>query len=163
MVRAIVKITAAPSNAQISLARKGTDTTCQGCGMFGHDVYTSGCDKCAQYILIKRFLERHPDQISPLISKYQKHQSERAKSCQSRPDREKESFKENQKFKKTHRYPLRSNNKACVKKLLFWTSLPALMTNIVQSKKPLLMHWILLLNRHHHSTNDRLEIKLQLL
>ena len=117
MVRAIVKITAAPSNAQISLARKGTDTTCQGCGMFGHDGYTSGCGKCAQYILIKRFLERHPDQISPLISKYQKHQSERAKSRQSRPDRDKESFKENQKFKKTHRYPLRSNNKARVKKL----------------------------------------------
>ena len=78
-IQAIIKLVAAPSNAQISVARKGTDGTCPGCGMFGHDLFTSGCGKCAQYVLIRRFLEKNPDQISPLLSKYKKHQAERAK------------------------------------------------------------------------------------
>ena len=79
VIQAIIKLVSTPSNAQISALRQGTDGMCPGCGMFGHDVFTSGCDKCAQFVLIQRFLEKNPDQIKPLISKYRKHQGERAK------------------------------------------------------------------------------------
>jgi hypothetical protein len=80
LVKAIVNVTAAPTNAQIKLARQGVAENCEGCGMYGHNVFKTGCDKCAQYILIKRFLEKNEDSVKPILSKYRKHQLERSKA-----------------------------------------------------------------------------------
>jgi hypothetical protein len=74
LVKAIVNVTAAPTNAQIKLAREGVAENCEGCGMWGHNVFKTGCDKCAQYILIKRFLEKNEDSVKPILTKYKKHQ-----------------------------------------------------------------------------------------
>ena len=68
--QAIVKVTSDPTTAQAMVAREGVDEMCEGCGMFGHNIYKSGCDRCAQYILIKRYLEKNPGNDKSIISKY---------------------------------------------------------------------------------------------
>jgi hypothetical protein len=110
LVKAIVNVTAAPTNAQIKLARQGVAENCEGCGMYGHNVFKTGCDKCAQYILIKRFLEKNEDSVKPILSKYRKHQLERSKSRKKlAPEGQKDG-----KFK--HKYNTRMS-KSRVKKL----------------------------------------------
>ena len=44
--------------------------------MYGHD--KTGCDRCAQYILIKRYLEKNPDKEKAILFKYRKHQKDLA-------------------------------------------------------------------------------------
>ena len=112
--QAIVKVTSDPTTAQAMVAREGVDEMCEGCGLFGHNIYKSGCDRCAQYILIKRYLEKNPGNDKSIISKYKKHQKERA---EERKEKNKK-FKEKKPAKPSQgkRYNTRYN-KAKVQKI----------------------------------------------
>ena len=58
-------------------ARDSVDKLCKGCGKFGHDIYHQGCDFCAQLAIALKFLEKHPNEIKEIISKYMSYQRER--------------------------------------------------------------------------------------
>ena len=74
LVQAIVKAASDQSNGRNSLARERIDELCEGCGMYGHNVYQTGCDRCAQYIMIKQYLENNPNHVRTILNKYKKHQ-----------------------------------------------------------------------------------------
>jgi hypothetical protein len=59
--------------------RQGVAENCEGCGMYGRNIFKTRCDKCAQYIFIKRFLENNEDSIKLILAKYRKHQLEWSK------------------------------------------------------------------------------------
>ena len=84
LAKAIIHAATDSTEAKVLLARKGIDKTCPGCGMYGHDVFQTGCDKCAKYILIKQFLDKYPNSLNKIVSKYKEHQSERKKSRNER-------------------------------------------------------------------------------
>ena len=60
--------------------RDSVDKLCKGCGKFGHDIYHQGCDFCAQLAIALKFLEKHPNEIKEVISKYMTYQRERQQS-----------------------------------------------------------------------------------
>ena len=113
MAKAIIQ-SMTSTDATVHAARESIDETCEGCGMFAHNVYQTGCDKCAQFILIKRFLEKNNNAVKPILSKYRQHQRERAanrrKTIKSKTSQQETSSEK----------PRRSNNtrsKARVQKL----------------------------------------------
>ena len=74
LVQAIVKAMSDSNQNHQSYTRQRIDETCEGCGMYGHNVYQTGCDRCAQYIMIKKYLEENPQNIRSILAKYKKHQ-----------------------------------------------------------------------------------------
>ena len=61
---------------------------CEGCGMWGHNVYQTGCDRCAQYLMIKKYLEDNPQNIKSILYKYKKHQKNIATKRQNKSSTE---------------------------------------------------------------------------
>ena len=52
LVQAIIKAASDQSNGRSSLARERIGEVCSGCGMYGHNMYQTRCDRCAQYIMV---------------------------------------------------------------------------------------------------------------
>ena len=92
LAQAILQITTDPKQAQVLLAREGVDEQCEGCGLYGHNVFQTGCDRCAQFILIQRYLEKHPSHTKPILAKYKAHQQELMKERKKRKEK-REPFK----------------------------------------------------------------------
>ena len=113
-IQAIVKVTCDPTEARAMVAREGIDEICEGCGMFGHNVFKNGCDRCAKYVLIKRYLEKNPENIKGILLKYRKHQKERgeAKKEKLRKSNEKKPAKSSSPKRYNTRY-----NRARVQKI----------------------------------------------
>ena len=68
----------------INLTRERIDEMCEGCGMWGHNVYQTGCDRCAQYLMIKKYLEDNPQNMKSILFKYKKHQKNLAAQRQKK-------------------------------------------------------------------------------
>ena len=106
----IIRVANDITEAKVLLARQGVDQNCEGCGMYGHDAYKTGCDRCAQYIMIKRYLEKHPESERSILSKYKKHQKELAEKRRAKPTRKKGGNNTNVPEKESrHRYNNRYN------------------------------------------------------
>ena len=67
-----------------SMARESVDVLCKGCGKFGHDVYQSGCDFCAQLLIARNFLQENPKSAGKILRKYRQHQRIRQDHRKSR-------------------------------------------------------------------------------
>ena len=103
----------ASTDTTATINRTGVDEMCPGCGMFGHHVYKTGCDRCAQYLLIRDFLEKNPDSKASLISKYRTHQKDRMRERKRRQlDKQKRttSFKGKPKYNTRSKATLKSLN-----------------------------------------------------
>ena len=64
-------------DATVKVARTGVDELCPGCGMYRRHFYQTDCDRCAQYLLVRDFLEKNHDNKSQILSKYKQHQRDR--------------------------------------------------------------------------------------
>lgn len=62
-----------------NLRRNVTDQICKGCRKFGHDIFTQGCNFCAQLSIPLRFLEKYPVEMMRVIKEYMTFQ----KKCQT--------------------------------------------------------------------------------
>ena len=100
-----------------SLSREFIDEVCKGCGKYGHEVYQSGCDFCAQYLIAKNYLEEHPTAATPILKKYRKHQQLRRDNRQSKLSTKSEDKKSNVRFKKYNTRNATRSTKAKVKQL----------------------------------------------
>ena len=73
-----------------NVKRERIEEMCEGCGMWGHNVFQTGCDRCAQYLMIKKYLEDNPQNVKSILYKYKKHQknlaAQRQKKQQSTAD-----------------------------------------------------------------------------
>lgn len=109
IAQAIVRATYDSSHQQSKFfpTREGVDEICEGCGLPGHNTYKTGCDRCAQFILVKQYLEKNPDQIRSILAKYRKHQKEKLEMRRSRRSAKSQKDKSNNKPK--HRYNTRYN------------------------------------------------------
>ena len=86
LAKQLVAVTSDPQQAHVLLAREGIDEECEGCGLYGHNVYKTGCDRCAQFLLIQRYLDRNPKQSKFILTKYKQHQQELMKERQKRQE-----------------------------------------------------------------------------
>ena len=83
LIQAITK--AAADGTSKPLTHERIDETCGGCSMYGHNVYETGCDHCAQYILTQRYLENNPQSVKTILGKNRQHQKNMQLQRQSRP------------------------------------------------------------------------------
>ena len=109
IAREIIEVANDITEAKVMLARQGVDQNCEGCGMYGHDVFKTGCDRCAQYILIKRYLEKNPGSEKSILFKYRKHQKQLAEKRRSRTNRKESTGNTNSERKPRHRYNTKYN------------------------------------------------------
>ena len=84
MVTVIMKAIYDSTDGIKRLTRDRIDEICEGCGMHGHNVYQTGCDRCAQYLMIKKYLENNPQSIKGILSKYKKRQKDIAQQRRSK-------------------------------------------------------------------------------
>jgi hypothetical protein len=66
-----------------SFARKSIDKLCGGCGKYGHDIFKSGCDFCAQHLIASEFFTKYPKASTKILEKYRDHQLQRQKQRRS--------------------------------------------------------------------------------
>ena len=88
LVQAIVKAMKDSTSKGTRITRERVDEMCEGCGMWGHNVYQTGCDRCAQYLMIKKYLEDNPQNIKSILYKYKKHQKNIATKRQNKSSTE---------------------------------------------------------------------------
>ena len=74
MFQVIIKAMNDSTDEKRIATRERIDEMCEGCGMYGHNVYKTGCDRCAQYLMIKKYLENNPQSVRGILSKYKRHQ-----------------------------------------------------------------------------------------
>ena len=74
LTQAIIKAMKESTGSGTKITRERLDEFCEGCGMWGHNVYQTGCDRCAQYLMIKKYLENNAQNIQSILSRYKKHQ-----------------------------------------------------------------------------------------
>ena len=110
LVQEIIRVANDITDAKVQLARQAVDQNCEGCGMYGHDVYKTGCDRCAQYILIKRYLEKNPENEKSILYKYKNHQKDLAAKRRTKSSTRKGTTTTNSSEKQPrHRYNTRYN------------------------------------------------------
>ena len=114
LAQSLVAMTSDPQQAKILLARESINEECEGCGLYGHNVFKTGCDRCAQFILIQRYLDKNPKQIKSILSKYKQHQRDLAKERQKR--QESRTYSRNERANRKPSYSAKSR-KARVQKL----------------------------------------------
>jgi hypothetical protein len=101
-------------------ARESVDKTCKGCRQFGHDVYHQGCDFCAKFLLVTKYLQQNPNSKKSILYKYKKHQNLRKEAKANNDDAPKQS---DNGPKRNHRYNTRSKAKVHMLTDLLMTAL----------------------------------------
>ena len=109
LVQAIIRAMKDSKGTSTKVTRERLDEMCEECGMWGHNVYQTGCDRCAQYLMIKKYLENNPQNVKSILSKYKKHQNNIASQRQKKVSTE-------DKHPQTRRYNTRYS-KAKVRRL----------------------------------------------
>ena len=84
LVQSIINAMKIAPASGTNLTRERIDEMCEGCGMWGHNVYQTGCDRCAQYLMIKKYLEDNPQNMKSILFKYKKHQKNLAAQRQKK-------------------------------------------------------------------------------
>lgn len=64
--------------------RQRVDAKCAGCGIWGHDIFSTGCDFTASLINAQKFLEKYPKTASKLLAQQSAHQSQRKSSLSAK-------------------------------------------------------------------------------
>jgi hypothetical protein len=96
-----------------SFARKSIDKLCGGCGKYGHDVFKTGCDFCAQHLIASEFFKKYPKASNKILEQFREHQLERQKQ------RRKKDNSGTQKYSQQKpRYNLRNKNKKATVRML---------------------------------------------
>ena len=99
-----------------NITRKALNEICEGCGKFGHNVFQSGCDFCAQLLMARTFLDNNPKSVAPILRRYKNHQFQRQRNYKG-----KHSYSSDQQIQQRSgqkpRYNLRNKNKAKIKQM----------------------------------------------
>jgi hypothetical protein len=89
-----------------SFARKSIDKLCGGCGKYGHDVFKTGCDFCAQHLIALEFFKKYPKASNKILEQYREHQLDCQKQRRQKDNNNNKSYNQQK-----PRYNLRSKNK----------------------------------------------------
>jgi hypothetical protein len=96
-----------------SFARKSIDKLCGGCGKYGHDVFKTGCDFCAQHLIASEFFRKYPKASNKILEQFREHQLERQKQRRKKDNAGQQSYGQQK-----PRYNLRSKNKKATVQML---------------------------------------------
>jgi hypothetical protein len=96
-----------------SFARKSIDKLCGGCGKYGHDVFKTGCDFCAQHLIASEFFKKYPKASNKILEQYREHQLDRQKQRRQKDNNNNKSYTQQK-----PRYNLRSKNKKATVRML---------------------------------------------
>lgn len=96
-----------------SFARKSIDKLCGGCGKYGHDIFKTGCDFCAQHLIASEFFKKYPKASNKILEQYREHQLGRQKQRRQKDNGDSKSYSQQK-----PRYNLRSKNKKATVRML---------------------------------------------
>jgi hypothetical protein len=96
-----------------SFARKSIDKLCGGCGKYGHDIFKSGCDFCAQHLIASEFFKKYPKASNKILEQYREHQLQRQKQRRNNESNGSKGYNQQK-----PRYNLRNKNKKATVRML---------------------------------------------